>query len=130
MNQNRKSRKVEEDRRFWEAFRGCAEEKSVAPNRSKRVALWRWGRATVSALLFIIKVPQKGVFKAYFVIFGPEISVIASRFLPELIPFTAPNDIPAFGPQSQEYLHILNERLAPHADTTRPFFLPAFRTIS
>jgi hypothetical protein len=40
MDENRESRKREEELRFWEAFRGCAEENRVAPDRSGFYVKW------------------------------------------------------------------------------------------
>lgn len=40
MSENKQSSKIEEEKRFWEAYRGCAEENRVAPDRSRFYVKW------------------------------------------------------------------------------------------
>ena len=40
MSENKQSSKIKEEKRFWEAYRGCAEENRVAPDRSRFYVKW------------------------------------------------------------------------------------------
>lgn len=40
MSEEKQSSRIEEEKRFWEAYRGCAEENWVAPDRSRFYVKW------------------------------------------------------------------------------------------